>query len=134
MLILTVYSWHHYLKGNLLKGKRNRRLDTLLARLFDALEHFQYRHDRQELGFEGKDLVSLRLAKMESDARIIPESSISVRVSQLVSSPIVPISLTVLRLTDATNRRNFSRKFRGCIQIHEIRDTVADKSWNGTLC
>ena len=69
MLILTVYSWHHYLKGNLLKGKRNRRLDTLLARLFDALEHFQYCHDRQELGFEGKDLVSLRLAKMESDAR-----------------------------------------------------------------
>jgi hypothetical protein len=53
------YRWHHVLKGTMLQGKRNRRVDHLLYILTEkAVSYFISRHRRQALGFEGLDLES----------------------------------------------------------------------------
>jgi hypothetical protein len=49
--------WHHLLKGKLMQGKHNQRLDHLLHILVDqAMPYFIHRHCQQEFGFEGPDL------------------------------------------------------------------------------
>ncbi|KAH6914607.1 hypothetical protein BKA70DRAFT_1050248, partial [Coprinopsis sp. MPI-PUGE-AT-0042] len=54
---MLLEAWHHVLKGTLMQGKRNRRLDHLIFILTELAEqHFIARHQRQEFGFEGPDL------------------------------------------------------------------------------
>ncbi|KAJ7119339.1 hypothetical protein C8R43DRAFT_901044, partial [Mycena crocata] len=54
---MLVESCHHLLKGTLLEGKRNRRLDHLIHVLYDvAIPHFVAHHRRQSMGFEGPNL------------------------------------------------------------------------------
>jgi hypothetical protein len=77
MSVADCYSWHHYLKTHLLKGKRNRRLDTLIKTLVvDAVGHFKHRDKRQQLGFEGPSLVEERLSAIE-------EKSLKVEVDRI---------------------------------------------------
>jgi hypothetical protein len=69
--------YHHVLKSHYLDSKRNRRIDRVVYTLIRHLEpHFQSRHERQTIGFEGPDLAAARRAEINASARDIPLDSV----------------------------------------------------------
>ena len=67
-----LFSWHHLLKGKMLEGKRNCRMDHLVYILIHrVIPYYMARHDRQEHGFEGPDLYSAHQSKVEALADLI---------------------------------------------------------------
>ena len=55
--LTRIYRWHHLLKGSMLEGKRNRRMDNrIYVLLHKVIPHFRAKHRRQQFGFKGPDL------------------------------------------------------------------------------
>ena len=49
--------WHHLLKGTMLEGKHNHRMDNLIwVLLHKVIPHFHAKHQCQQFGFEGPNL------------------------------------------------------------------------------
>lgn len=52
--LMRIYRWHHLLKGTMLEGKRNRRMDNLIyVILHKVIPHFRAKHRRQQLASKG---------------------------------------------------------------------------------
>jgi hypothetical protein len=69
--------YHHVLKTHWLDGKRNRRIDHIIATLVDGMvPYYEARHERQSVGVEGADLVERRRREILASAESISRDSI----------------------------------------------------------
>jgi hypothetical protein len=71
-------SWHHLLKTKFLEGKRNRRADHLIDKLYNyVIPYFIAKHRNQQFGFEGPDLEEQAILEIERRAGLIPRSAVT---------------------------------------------------------
>ncbi|KZP29245.1 hypothetical protein FIBSPDRAFT_727730 [Athelia psychrophila] len=75
---MLVEAWHHLLKGKMLEGTQNRRLDHLIwVLLHKCVPYFVHRHWRQQFGFEGPDLEAQQRTQANERGQAIPPTSIT---------------------------------------------------------
>lgn len=128
--------WHHTLKSTFLHGKRNRRLDHLIAVLVrDVCPYFAIRYHRNRLGFEGPTLEMRKHQDIESRGKAIPAASVIIIDEQLVevqSQTTASVKYQVTISPSTCNCPDFPL-IRFCKHIYAAQLKFPQLKWTKTL-
>lgn len=123
--LTRIYRWHHLLKGTMLEGKRNCRMDNLIyVLLHKVIPHFHVKHRRQQFGFKGPDLEVQRRNEAETNARTFTLDNIKVLVdgqSYLVHSQSDPSRKYIVDIDNYTCKCDVYPSISYCKHICAIQ-------------